>query len=66
MPLFLLLTQYHNASVTLCHSKTSLEELQRAVKESQIIVAACGQPHFVKSDWLGEGQTVIDVGITQV
>lgn len=64
MPLFLLLTQRHNASVTMCHSKTPEEDIKKCVREADIVVAACGVPHFVKSDWLGEGQVVIDVGIT--
>lgn len=66
MPLFLLLTQYHDASVVMCHSKTHEDDLRRAVKECEILVVACGVPQFVKADWLSEGQTVIDVGITYV
>ena len=34
------------------------------MREADIIIAACGIPQFVKADWLGEGQIVIDVGIT--
>ena len=64
MPLFLLLTQRHNANVTMCHSKTREEDIKKSVREAEIVIAACGVPNFVKAEWLGEGQTVIDVGIT--
>jgi len=50
-----------NATVTLCHSKTkNLEEITR---RADILIAAIGQPQFVKGDMVKEGAVVIDVGI---
>lgn len=60
MPMFNLL-QRANATVTLCHSRT--KDLEKILKECDIVVAAIGKPQFVKAEWLKEGCTVIDVGI---
>ncbi|RVX74947.1 C-1-tetrahydrofolate synthase, mitochondrial [Exophiala mesophila] len=49
-----------DATVTVCHSKT--ENLKDVVKQADILVAAIGQPTFVKGDWLKPGVVVIDVG----
>ena len=55
MPLYLQLTQSHDACVQMCHSKTPIEDVKKSVREAEIVIAACGIPHFVKSEWLGEG-----------
>lgn len=60
MPMFLLL-QREGATVTLCHSRT--KDLDKVLKECDIVVAAIGKPQFVKGEWLKEGCIVIDVGI---
>jgi len=60
LPMFLLL-QRENATVTLCHSKT--KDIDKILKECDIVVAAIGQREFVKGEWLKEGCIVIDVGI---
>ena len=53
-----------NATVTIAHSKTkNIEEL---CKNADIIVAASGQPHFVKADMVKDGAVVIDVGINKI
>lgn len=49
-----------NATVTVCHSKTG--QLDRIVKEADIVVAAIGKPDFVKADWIREGAVIIDAG----
>ncbi|KAJ6785448.1 hypothetical protein PWT90_07110 [Aphanocladium album] len=49
-----------DATVTVCHSKTV--DLERHLKEADIVIAAIGSPHFVKGEWLKEGAVVIDVG----
>lgn len=53
-----------DATVTVCHSrsKTLKEECQQA----DIIIAAIGQPAFVKADMVKPGTVVIDVGTTRV
>ena len=53
-----------NATVTLCHSKT--KNIKDIVKDADIVVAACGIPHFVTVDMIREGAVVIDVGISKV
>ncbi|MDI9531557.1 MAG: bifunctional methylenetetrahydrofolate dehydrogenase/methenyltetrahydrofolate cyclohydrolase FolD [Chloroflexota bacterium] len=62
MPVALLLVKA-NATVTICHSRT--RDLPSVVREADVIVAAIGQPEFVKKDWVKPGAIVIDVGINQ-
>ena len=54
------LLKHENASVTVCHSKTA--NLEKKIKEADVVVAALGKPHFLKGDWLKPGAVVIDVG----
>jgi methylenetetrahydrofolate dehydrogenase (NADP+)/methenyltetrahydrofolate cyclohydrolase len=53
-----------NATVTMAHSKT--RDLPEVARRADILVAAVGQPLFVKGDWVKPGATVIDVGINRV
>ena len=53
-----------NASVTVCHTGTSCEDLAQSVSEADIIIAAAGCPGLVRSSWLKEGVVAIDVGTT--
>jgi 5,10-methylene-tetrahydrofolate dehydrogenase/methenyl tetrahydrofolate cyclohydrolase len=62
MPVALLLVKA-NATVTICHSRT--RDLPSVVREADILVAAIGQPEFVKKEWVKPGAIVIDVGINQ-
>lgn len=50
-----------NATVTICHTKT--QNLQEECKNADIIVACAGVPKMITSDFVREGQVVIDVGI---
>ena len=50
-----------DATVTICHSRT--ENLAEITRQADILVAAIGQPEFVKADMVKEGAAVIDVGI---
>jgi 5,10-methylene-tetrahydrofolate dehydrogenase/methenyl tetrahydrofolate cyclohydrolase len=63
MPMAALL-QAMDGTVTVCHSKT--RDIQSIVREADIVVAAVGQPEFVKGSWLKPGCVVIDVGINSV
>lgn len=63
MPVALLLVKA-NATVTIVHSRT--KDLPSFVRNADFIVAAIGQPEFVKKDWVKPGAYVIDVGINQV
>jgi methylenetetrahydrofolate dehydrogenase (NADP+) / methenyltetrahydrofolate cyclohydrolase len=53
-----------NATVTMAHSRT--RNLPEVARRADILVAAIGQPLFVKGDWVKPGATVIDVGINRV
>jgi methylenetetrahydrofolate dehydrogenase (NADP+)/methenyltetrahydrofolate cyclohydrolase len=53
-----------NCTVTLCHSHTT--NVSEICKTGDIIIAALGQPLFVKENMVREGAVVIDVGITRV
>lgn len=55
---------YANATVTICHSRTT--NLKEIVKTADIIIAAIGIPNFVTSDMVKDGAVVIDVGINRV
>ena len=63
LPMALMLLKA-NATVTVCHSRT--RDLPSFVKQADIVVAAIGQPEFVKGEWLKPGCVVIDVGTNQV
>ena len=52
-----------NATVTICHSRTSTEDFAAAGKNADIVIAAVGKARMIKEIMLGEGQIIIDVGI---
>jgi len=56
--------QYGDATVTVCHSRS--QSLKEECREADIIIAAIGQPEFVKADMVKEGAVIIDVGTTRV
>ncbi|OBT63148.1 hypothetical protein VE03_07803 [Pseudogymnoascus sp. 23342-1-I1] len=49
-----------DATVTVCHSAT--QNIERYVKEADVVVSAIGKAHFVKGEWIKPGAIVIDVG----
>ncbi len=53
-----------DATVTLCHSRTS--ELYKHTRRADILILAMGQPEMVKGDMVKPGATIIDVGINRV
>ena len=64
-PLGLLMTRKGiDSTVTLLHSAS--HDIPGSVRRADIVVAAIGQPHFVKPDWIKPGAAVLDVGITRV
>ena len=62
-PVSMLLLE-RNATVTICHSRTS--NISELTKQADILVAAAGRPHMVTADMVKEGAVVIDVGIHEV
>ncbi len=63
MPVALLLLK-HDATVTVCHSRT--RDLPQLCRGAEVLIAAVGQAELVRGDWIKPGATVIDVGINQV
>jgi methylenetetrahydrofolate dehydrogenase (NADP+)/methenyltetrahydrofolate cyclohydrolase len=53
-----------NATVTIAHSKT--RDLPEVCRRADLLFAAVGRPEMVRGDWIGQGATVIDVGINRV
>jgi methylenetetrahydrofolate dehydrogenase (NADP+)/methenyltetrahydrofolate cyclohydrolase len=67
LPVSVLLQRNHpfgNCTVTLCHSKT--KNVEEICQSADIIIAAIGQPEFLKGNMVKEGAVVIDVGITRI
>lgn len=50
-----------NATVTICHSRTT--DLPGEVRKADVIIAAVGKALMVKKDWVKPGAVVIDVGM---
>ncbi len=63
LPVALMLTKA-NATVTICHSRT--RDIPGIVRQADIVIAAIGQPEYVKGDWLKPGAIVIDVGTNRI
>ena len=63
-PLSLLLSQKGvDATVTLCHSRTS--NLKSFCKEADILIVAVGRPDTITGDMVKPGAVVIDVGVNR-
>lgn len=50
-----------NATVTICHTRT--KNLQEECRNADILIACAGVPKMITSEYVREGQVVIDVGI---
>ncbi|MDX2178772.1 MAG: bifunctional methylenetetrahydrofolate dehydrogenase/methenyltetrahydrofolate cyclohydrolase FolD [Bryobacteraceae bacterium] len=59
-----LLLLHANATVTICHSRTS--NLAQECERADILVAALGRPAFLRRDHIRPGAVLIDVGINRV
>ena len=53
-----------DATVTVCHSRTS--DLATVTSQADILIAAIGIPEFVKGNMVKNGAVVIDVGINRI
>ena len=63
-PLGLLLSRrQENATVTLTHTGT--KDLAFHTQRADIVVAAIGQPHFLKASMIKKGAALLDVGISR-
>ena len=52
-----------DATVTVCHSKTS--DLKEECLKADILVAAVGKAKFITADMIKDGAVVIDVGMNR-
>lgn len=59
-----MLLLHENATVTICHSRT--RDLPSITKRADILVAAIGRAGFIRGEHIGEGATVIDVGMNNL
>jgi methylenetetrahydrofolate dehydrogenase (NADP+)/methenyltetrahydrofolate cyclohydrolase len=59
-----LLLLHADATVTVCHSRTS--DLPSVTRQADILIAAIGRPGFVRAEHVGRGAVVVDVGINRV
>jgi methylenetetrahydrofolate dehydrogenase (NADP+)/methenyltetrahydrofolate cyclohydrolase len=62
--LFMRKAPFANATVTVCHSRTS--NLAEITRQADILIAAIGRAEFVTEDMVKPGAIVIDVGINRV
>ena len=53
----------HNATVTVCHTKT--QNLSELTRQADIVIVATGHRHTLTADMVKEGAVVIDVGMNR-
>jgi methylenetetrahydrofolate dehydrogenase (NADP+) / methenyltetrahydrofolate cyclohydrolase len=53
-----------NCTVTFAHSRS--RNIPDVLRRADIVVAAVGQPEFVRGAWIKQGAVVIDVGINRI
>jgi len=59
-----MLCLHKNATITICHSKTT--NIENIVKQGDVVIAAVGKANMVKKNWIKEGAVVLDVGINSL
>ncbi|MBP7332623.1 MAG: Bifunctional protein FolD protein [Firmicutes bacterium ADurb.Bin373] len=59
--IYMMLNQ--NATVTVCHSKTS--DLAHHTRQADILIAAVGKPKMITAEMVKPGAVVVDVGINE-
>lgn len=55
---------YANAMVTVCHSRSG--DSSAILRQADILIAAIGQPQWIRGEQLRPGAVVIDVGINRI
>ena len=63
LPLSIMLL-HRGATVTLCNIHTN--DVRKKTKDADIVIACCGVPEMVKSDWVKEESIIIDIGINKI
>ncbi|MBE2216362.1 MAG: bifunctional 5,10-methylenetetrahydrofolate dehydrogenase/5,10-methenyltetrahydrofolate cyclohydrolase, partial [Opitutaceae bacterium] len=56
--------EWANATVTVCHSRTT--DLPAITRQADVLIAAIGRAEFVTKDMVKPGAVIIDVGINRV
>lgn len=56
--------EWANATVTICHTGT--RDIAHFTKQADILIAAMGNPEFIKGDIIKPGAVVIDVGVNRI
>ncbi|MEK5060118.1 bifunctional methylenetetrahydrofolate dehydrogenase/methenyltetrahydrofolate cyclohydrolase FolD [Paenibacillus urinalis] len=59
-----LLLQRENATVSMCHSRTS--NMKEIARQADILVVAIGRANFIDASYIKEGAVVIDVGMNRL
>ena len=59
-----MLLLHRNATVTICHSRTS--NLPEVTRQADILIAAIGRAAMITGDFVREGAVVVDVGMNNV
>lgn len=54
-----------DATVSVCHSHTSIFDLKSLCQDADIIISAVGKPHIVTRDMVSYGAVVIDAGVSR-
>lgn len=54
-----------NATVSVCHSHTTPEQLAEICKTSDFIFCAAGVPNLIKAEYLKEGCVLVDISINR-
>ena len=57
--------QRKNATVTLCHSRTKREDIEKIARDSDIIVLATGKQNLIPRECFNDKQIVIDCGYNE-
>lgn len=53
-----------NATVTVCHSKTSRKDLEFYIRHADIVISCVGKQNLLDAKWFKEGSIVVGVGFT--
>ena len=54
----------HNATVTVCHSRT--RDLREVCARADVLIVAVGRARLIKGDFVKDGAVVIDVGMNRL
>jgi methylenetetrahydrofolate dehydrogenase (NADP+)/methenyltetrahydrofolate cyclohydrolase len=53
-----------NGTISVCHTKT--KDIERYIKQADILVVAVGEPNFITKEMIKENAVIVDVGTNRV